>query len=391
MLRTLLISILALLSLYGQETLSQPTSNFSFAFYHDLQPGENALFSPFSIYTCLAMPYLGAEGDTRAQFQSLLGLSSADITTSLRSYMEMVSSRPNNEKSYQLNIASGLWMANDISILGAYRKTIEQDFHAALQTVNFAEAEKATNQINGWISTQTQDKIPHLLAPSDVNNDTKLVLANAIYFKGAWLKPFDPIHTQMAPFWKDEESCLNTPMMEETAFFLYHETDTFQLLALPFIGRAEEEAEIAFVVLLPKQGEKFPKLSAPLFTDLLSNLSSLKVHVKLPKFTLDERLDLNKTLISMGLKNAFTSGVADFSGINGGHDLYFNKAIHQTFISVDEAGVTAAAATAIGMNTTSTRQPSPITEFTADHPFLFFIVDLNAKIPLFMGQLSLPP
>lgn len=392
MIKSVLVALAATVFAYGQETLSEPASDFAFSFYQHLQPEDNAVFSPFSIYACLAMPYMGAEGNTRQELQNVLGLPPDSIGRLLSSYLAKANSPPQNEKGYQLQIASSLWTAYDIAILPRFRQTIETDFQAAVRNVNFANSQIATSAINSWISEHTQGKIPNLLSPSDVSASTKLVLANAIYFKGAWLKPFKPEQTQLSAFWTDDETCFDTPMMEQTAFFSYFETPAFQIVSLPFIGRTDVDAEMAFVAFLPKKGEKLPELTSDSFAQHLSFLGPRKVHVTLPKFTLDEKIGLNSTLIAMGLKDAFTPFAADLSGINGSRDLYFSKALHQAFFSLDEAGVTAAAATAISINVTSANpQPVPIIEFNADHPFLFFIVDLRTKIPLFMGKLTLPP
>jgi len=397
MLKKLIFSFFACLSLTAQENLANSTTALSFSLYSQAnKSGTNVIFSPYSIFTCLAMPYMGAKSSTAKAIESTLHFSMKpdELATAIASGMKTYTEAPKNEKGYQLNIANSMWMAQNFEVLESFRRPIAEEFQAAVQTIDFRRKEAASEQINDWISLHTQGKIPHLLGPNDVSADTRLVLANAIYFKGSWLKPFDTNKTETGPFWVDANSCFEVSMMEQTANFLYYESEKFQAVALPFIGKGNHSPEMAYVMVLPKEASQLQSLEENLsvsdFQNWISSLKSAKVHLKCPKFVLDERTDLQSILSALGMDIAFTPD-ADFSGIDGRKDLYINKVLHQAFFSVDEAGVTAAAATAVSMNVTSAYTPPvPTIEFIADHSFLFFLMDMDTKTPLFMGKLNAP-
>lgn len=382
--------------LIGQD-LADPTTTFTFSLYSQAnKPGTNVVLSPYSIFICLAMPYMGANNATAEAMESALHFSMEldELASAIASGMKNYTEVPQSEKGYQLNIANSLWIAQNFEILDTFRRPIMEQFQATVQTVDFRCQEASSEQINSWISFHTQGKISHLLDNNDVSADTRLVLANAIYFKGSWARPFDANMTKIEPFWIDANSCLDASMMEQTAHFLYYESEKFQLVALPFIGQWNGSPELAYVMLLPKESSELQlieeNLSASDFQTWISSLRTAKVHLKCPKFVLNERTDLQSMLTTLGMGIAFTP-YADFSGIDGGRDLYINKVLHQTFFSVDEAGVTAAAATAISMNvTTAYTPPMPTVAFIADHPFLFFLIDMNTKTPLFMGKFNEP-
>lgn len=396
MLKKLVCCLLGCLRLVGQD-LEESVTTFSFALYSQINnPETNVVFSPYSVFTCIAMPYMGARGATAKAIESTLhsSMEPENFALSIASGIKEYTAASENEKGYQLNIANGLWIAQNFDILNSFREPIVQQFQAAVQTIDFSHPEVASAQINEWISLHTQGKIPHLLDKNDISLGTRLVLANAVYFKGSWVKPFDTSKTKLEPFWVDTNSSLETSMMEQTSHFPYYESDEFQIVALPFIGKGGKGPKISYVVLLPKDASQFPalekSLSASDFRQWIDLLQNAKVHLKCPKFALNQHSNLQPMLSTLGMEVAFTPK-ANFSGIDGRRDLYINKALHQAFFSVDEAGVTAAAATAISMNVTSAHTPpTPTIEFIADHPFLFFLVDMNTKTPLFMGKLNAP-
>lgn len=366
--KKIFIFLIAFASL--QADLSEDTTKFAFSLYSE--KNENCVFSPYSIFSCLSMAYMGAENGTALAIAKALhtNMKPQELVKALSSHA-----------SGQFHIANGMWISDDIQVLPSFRKTIENDFLASVQTLDFRDSQESSDIINEWISEQTQGKIPSLLSPGDLDESTKLVLTNAIYFKGAWKFAFDSKATHPGSFWIDENTASKALMMEQTHNLLYFENDSFQLLALPFA-----KSDVAFLALLPRKGENV-ELSADLLQKSISSLSMQRVSVTLPKFSLNQRIDLNQALSALGMASAFTP-YADFSGINGKKDLFFSKVVHQAFFDLDEAGVTAAAATAIGMSTTNVHAPA--TEFIADHPFIFFLIDMKSKIPLFMGKLINP-
>ncbi len=356
-------------------------TEFGWDFFHTAAKNDkNTIFSPYSIYFCLSMTAAGAAGTTLSEMQKAVHLPSdlAALSDAL--------SATNTTLEKNLKVASSLWVAPQFVIRADFQSTIQNDFHASVQSLDFTSTQTAVTTINQWIAQNTDQKITQLLSAGDIQSSTRLVLTNAIYFSGKFLKPFDTKLTSPQSFWTDTSSSMETPLMEQTSLFSYNEDEAFQTVALPI-----EASEIALVVFLPKE-KTFSGLSALLtsekFTTTLANLGLQKVHVKLPKFTLKQKLDLNQLLSQLGMPAAFTKD-ANFSGIDGKQDLYLSKVLHEAFFAVDESGIVAAAATAASMNIRSTAG-SP-KEFIADHPFIFALVDLQTKIPLFLGELITPP
>ena len=377
--KLLLLALCFFCPLFADAPLSG-VSGFGWDLFHTAAKNDkNTIFSPYSIYSCLSMTAAGAQGDTLTEMQKVLRLPS-DLT-------QVSDALYTNNQSLQKNlkIANSLWIAPQFTVRADFRKTIEVDFHASVENVDFSSS-AAVDTINQWIAQNTDQKITQLFSPKDIDGSTRLVLANALYFSGKFLKPFNPKLTAPQSFWTDTASTMETPMMQDTGSFSYAEDDAFQTVALPIEG-----GHVALVVFLPKQ-KIFSGLSSMMtsdkFNSTLANLALQKVHVTLPKFTLKQRFDLNQILSQLGLITAFTPG-ANFSGIDGKLDLYLSKVLHEAFFAVDENGIVAAAATAASINMRSTGQPPK--EFSADHPFIFALVDLQTKIPLFYGELSTPP
>ncbi|HEY5236397.1 MAG TPA: serpin family protein [Rhabdochlamydiaceae bacterium] len=356
-------------------------SNFGWDLFPATAKNEkNTIFSPYSIYSCLSMTAAGAQGDTLKEMQKVLRLP-ANLT-------QLSNALSANNESLQghLKIANSLWVAPKFVIRADFRKTIESDFHASVQSLDFSASQTAANTINQWIANHTDQKITQLFGPNDLQSSTRLVLANALYFSAKFLKPFNPKMTTAQSFWTDTDSIVKTPMMEQTSSFFYVEDETFQTVAIPM-----EAQQIAFVIFLPKE-KVFSGLSSLMTSDkfkaTLENLDAAKVRVRIPKFTLKERFDLNQILSQLGITSAFTPK-ANFSGIDGKMELYLSKVLHEAYFALDESGIVAAAATGASMSMKSTGGVSK--EFIADHPFIFALVDLQTKIPLFLGELTTPP
>jgi len=370
-------------------------TQFAFSLYPALEgESHNFTFSPYSIATCLSMVYLGARGETQSQMQSALHLEVERKNLGKTSYALNQSLLPkkNNEKTYKLNMANAIWLDQGTFLLTDFRYAIEEQFKSKLGKLNFTMTSNATATINDWISKQTEGKVPNLLKPNDINELTRLVLTNAVYFQGAWISPFDPKATHEASFYPTPESDTTVEMMHQTLFASYYENDLMQAVALPFAGTNDNGSHLAFLLLIPKSHDNF----SPMFQgfsesheEWLSLLSSKRVDLTLPKFTFSSRYDLNKPLQDLGMEDAFDSN-ANFTGIDGMRDLFLNKVVHQAFFALDENGVVASAATAASINVTSVLPNEPPISLIADHPFLFFIIDLKSHEMLFMGKVVNP-
>ncbi len=375
--------------------LTQDHTQFAFSLYPTIDSAQaNLVFSPYSIASCLSMVYLGARADTESQMQKALHLE-VDRKNVAKTYAALQSSlmpAKKDDRSYQLNIANAVWVDQGAFLLADFRYAIEQQFKAKLGKINFTMAGNAVSTINGWVSEQTQGKIANLLTADDINAQTRLVLTNAVYFQGQWISPFNPNATQDWPFHPTPDTSSTVKMMHQTFLIPYYENELMQAAAVPFVGTSNAGGNLACVFLLPKSADNFDTMVNELegaFANWISSLSSQRVALQLPKFTLDTRLNLGDPLEKLGMEDAFDTN-ANFVGIDGMRDLFLNKVIHQAYFTLDENGVTAAAATAAGMSGNAMPENKPPVRLTLDHPFLFFIVDLKSQEMLFMGKVVQP-
>jgi len=372
--------------------LAYSETDFAFSLVR-LIDEDQFVISPYSIYATLSMTYQGARGKTDQEMQKALYLTIDK--KQLPFYFAQLNetlSFSNHEDSIAFLSFNALWLGVNSFILSDFRHSIQDDYQAYLQTIDFNSPDAAL-EINSWVKDKTLGKIPNLLQPGDLNALTQMILTNATYFKGGWLNTFDPKNTITAPFFTEHKDPLNVEMMHQKATFSYLETDKAQVIALPFKQKDFLSNRFACVLFLPKEDVKISSLHISLssnsFQEQLSSLQPTYIDLKCPKFKLCYRLLLNQLLQKMGIALAF-SPQADFSGINGLHNLFISQVFHEAIFDFDESGVTAAAATAAAISVTSIPYENPPIEFNANHPFLFFIVDLNLKIPLFMGQVLYP-
>jgi serpin B len=285
-------------------------------------------------------------------------------------------------------VANRLWGQKGFSIRPEFLALTRQQYGAEMLLVDFAQAEAASREINRWVEQQTNDKIKDLIPPGSLDALTRLVLTNAVYFKGDWVQPFDKRNTREEDFTVSAEKKVKLPLMHQQTKMGYAEEETFQVLELPYAGQ-----ELSMVVLLPKKVDGLPELEKAITVDTLAALIP-KLHVRevityLPKFKLETSFGLNATLLAMGMKRAF-SREADFSGISSADTLYISAVLHKAYVDVNEEGTEAAAATGVVMRAMAARRPQPLPVFRADHPFLFLIRDTKAGSILFMGRLTNP-
>jgi serpin B len=355
------------------------------------QPG-NLFFSPESISTAFGMAYAGAHGETATEMQHVFHFTLPPDR--LHPAMGALLAEMNGQhKGYELHVADALWAQQDASFEQSYLKLVQSDYGAGFHRVNFEispESVRAT--INAWVEKQTNDKIKDLIGPGAINTTTRLVLTNAIYFKGDWQDPFVAEATQNEEFHLSATQWVMTQMMHRTGGYSYYDGGTFQALELPYAGD-----EISMVVLLPKQTDGLPALEQSFASGVagewIKKLEPVdKVILTLPRFTMTQQFELSSTLSAMGMAQAF-SGAADFSGMTGKPEFSISAAIHKAFIDVNEKGTEAAAATAIVMRATAMHQefpaPPPIV-FRADHPFLFILLDTRSGSMLFLGRVADP-
>lgn len=355
------------------------------------QPG-NLFFSPESISTAFGMAYAGARGQTATQMQQVFHFTLPPDR--LHPAMGALLAGMNAQhKDYELHVADALWAQQDSNFEESYLKLVQSDYGAGLHKVNFKiSPDTVRTTINAWVEKQTNDKITNLLGPGVLNSSTRLVLTNAIYFKGVWQDPFDAQATQKDEFHLSATQWVMAPMMHRTGGYRYYDGGTFQALELPYAGN-----EISMVVLLPKDTGGLTTLEQAFTSGVagewIQKLEPVdKVILTLPSFTMTQQFELSNALSAMGMAQAFSVS-ADFSGMTGKPEFSISAAIHKAYIDVNEKGTEAAAATAVVMYATAMRreapEPPPVV-FRADHPFLFILLDTRSGSMLFLGRVADP-
>ena len=353
------------------------------------QPGKNLFFSPTSISLALAMTAAGARGSTQSEMAKVLHLD-ANLAQAHAHYHQLLKqwNAAGEKRPYQLRVANRLWGQKGYPIRPEFLTLTHQQYGAEMLLVDFAQAKAASGEINHWVEEQTNGKIKGLIPPGSLDASTRLVLTNAVYFKGDWVQQFDKKSTREEDFAVSAQRKVKVPLMQLKSKMGYVEEETFQVLEMPYAGR-----ELSMVVLLPKEVDGLPKLEKAITVDklasLMSKLRTVEIVTYMPKFKLETSFGLNSTLETMGMKRAF-SREADFSGIGSTDALYISAVIHKAYVDVNEEGTEAAAATGVVMRAMAVRLPKPIPVFRADHPFLFLIRDTKAGSILFMGRLTNP-
>ncbi len=386
-----------------RQTVVQCNNEFALALFARLRENQgNIFFSPYSISTALAMTYAGARGETESQMAKVLHfptavaegvspgttLQGAQFHSAFGAVVKDLNGRA-KKGGYELAVANALWGQKGYKLLGDFLRLIEAEYDGRLTEVDFVRAtEPARKTINAWVEKQTKDKIKELLQPGVLDAATRLVLTNAIYFKGNWARQFKEDRTRPAPFTLLSGRKVDVPMMNQTDRFGYMEADDFQALEIPYVDN-----ELSMIILLPKEIDGLPEFEKALkpedFAQWLDRLRKREVIVSVPKFKMTSQFSLASVLKSMGMTDAFSASEADFSGITGGRDLFISAVIHKAYVDVNEQGTEAAAATGVTMRLTSIG-PTETAVFRADHPFLFLIRDNYSGSILFIGRMIDP-
>jgi serpin B len=343
---------------------------------------DNLFLSPYSISTALAMVYGGARGETGIEMEKTLHFGNQGATHPAFSHLRNTVNGIQKKGHIQLSVANSLWPQMDYPFLPDYLAMTKEFYGSEIKPVDYkTDAENARLQINSWVEDQTNDRIKDLIPAGAVNALTRLVLANAIYFKGSWATQFKPEATRPAPFNLADGKIIEVPTMILSEDFRLAYTADFQALELPYEGD-----DLSMLVLLPTQTDGLEKLEKSLSTELFDGLEFHKteVIVQLPRFKIESSFNLGKTLAAMGMPLAFTQQ-ADFSGMTGKSNIFIDEVVHKAFVEVNEEGTEAAAATGIIMRTTS--MPP---QFTANRPFLFLIRENTSGTILFIGKVMDP-
>ncbi|MEM9188793.1 MAG: serpin family protein [Myxococcota bacterium] len=372
------------------DSLREGNAAFAFDLYQRLRSTEgNFAYSPASISLALAMTYGGAEGETEdamAQGLRLAGVPEAQVHEGFASLL----ARWNGAQSdYELRVANRLFGEQTLTWHDAYIGLTRDSYGAALEPVDYKNNPSAVREhINGWVEEQTENRIQDLLPPPAVNSDSRIILTNAIYFKGQWLMPFDEENTEAAPFRLAGGSEVEAQLMTQTEELAFGEVDGAKILRLPYVGE-----ELEMVLALPSEPGGLSAIEANLSAATLAEWTNAtrrqRTQVFLPRFKIDpaEATTLKRHLEEMGMAVAFSDS-ADFGGMTN-EPLKISQVFHKAFVEVNEEGTEAAAATAVVMMRGGGMPTQPAV-FRADHPFLFFIRDTRDDTILFIGRVANP-
>uniref|UniRef100_A0A668AZ90 Serpin B6 n=1 Tax=Myripristis murdjan TaxID=586833 RepID=A0A668AZ90_9TELE len=383
--------------------LSEANTAFCLALFKQLdedKKSSNVFYSPLSISSALAMVMLGARANTATQILHrspvpALTLICFDCPQCLKAqddvhvkFSKLIKELNKAGAPYSLSLANRLYGDQSYQFVEGFLADTKKHYDAKLKSVDFkASAETARININNWVEKQTQDKIKDLLAPGVVDSMTRLVLVNAIYFKGNWDRKFD------ADLTKDAQFKLNKVTMQRSlgSFNFWIKTHCVgQILELPYKGK-----DLSMLIFLPYEMEDdttgLEKLEKELTYEKFvewtqpHKMYTVEVDVGLPRFKMEESYDLKDILTRMGMVDAFDVRMSDFSGMSPANDLVLSQVVHKAFVEVNEEGTKAAAAT-----TSDIMLCCGIPTFIADHPFLFFIRHKPSMSVLFAGRFCSP-
>ncbi len=382
------------------QELAQGNGSFAFDLYQTLVSEEGNLFySPYSISAALAMTYAGARGETERQIEDTLRflLPQDRLHPAFNTLDSELASRdegPGDEEGerFRLNIANAVWGQQDYEFLGPFLDILAESYGAGVRPVDFVGSpEESRVTINDWVAERTEDRIRDLIPPDIINSLTRMVLTNAIYFNAGWRYPFNEGGTTTAPFNLLDGSSVDVPMMSTMNDFGYASGEGYQAVDLPYVGD-----ELSMTILLPDEGrfgEFEDGLEASLVDSIIGEIAVRNVDLKMPRFEFESKFLLAEAFKGMGMSNPFGPATADFSGMDGksclaGDDscLYIRDIVHKAFVSVDEKGTEAAAATAVVMQLESA--PLDPVSVTVDRPFIFLIRDRETKTILFVGRVQ---
>ncbi|XP_012679505.1 neuroserpin [Clupea harengus] len=399
------LGLLPLLLLWGSgcratDVPEDVTAEFSVRLYHQLQAtggDDNIIFSPLSVALGLGMVQLGARGGSLAEIRQAMGYSHFRDDEELSLLRNLTQALSVREEQYVLKLANSLFLQQGVHFNPDFLHLMKKYFRAEVQTVDFGESAAVAERINSWVENHTESKIRELLSADDFSSVTRLTLVNAIYFRGSWKNQFRPENTRTFSFSKDDGSEVQTLMMYQQGDFYYGEFSdgsteaggVYQVLEMPYEGE-----DMGMMIVLPRQEVPLatlePIIKAPLLEEWANNVKRQKVEVYLPRFKVEQKIDLRDTLQELGIKNIFTKD-ADLSGITtdmaDGKDLFIGKAVQKAYLEVSEEGAEGAAGS--GM-IALTRNLVLYPQVMADHPFFFIIRSRKTGSIIFMGRVLSP-
>ncbi len=368
-------------------------TRFALDLYRRLAPAPGNLFlSPHSLSTALAMAYAGAKGETRRQMAAVLHLPASQDSADrgFRALDESLTQWLKDQKGVTLTVANRLWGQKGYEFRQDFLEGLENHYGAGLATLDFrANAELARTTINRWVEQGTRDRIRDLIKPGMIGRDTRLVLTNAVYFKGAWAEPFPAAMTKPGAFTLATGEKVQAPLMNQKQRYAFGSGDGWQALEIPYEGN-----RLAMLVVLPGKADGLSALEQSLTPERLDSILAAgqvrEVIVTMPRWKSESEFGLRQQLSALGMDRAF-SPAAEFGGMTDAGDIQISEVVHKAFVEVTEKGTEAAAATgAVMAATAAAPDPKPPVIFRADHPFLFVLRDTQTGAILFLGRLMKP-
>jgi serpin B len=378
--------------------MAEDHNSFALALYKRLmERGGNQFFSPLDIRSVLVMAYAGARGETAAQMQAVLSLSSYGEAFHV-GYAEMLRrlETPGTAR-YRWAVANSLWAQQGSPLQAEFVDRVARHYGGELNLLDFRQAEAARAIINRWALDRTRNKIRDIIPPDCPDMMTRLILVNAVYFRAPWAVPFDRHDTIESPFWLERGNSVPVQLMHQVLTVPYQRGSDYQAVHLPYAGR-----ELSMLLILPDRRDGLwdleRQLRPAMFQECLQIRAHRSVAILLPRFKINgETADIEKPLAGLGLRLPFTPSQADFSGIDGrgppdDDSLFIQRVLHKAFTEVNEQGTEAASSTMAHLKYLSmpTSSPPPAAVFRADHPFLFAIIERHSGTILFLGRVANP-
>jgi serpin B len=364
-------------------------NRFGLAMYHQLGDG-NLFFSPYSIAQALTMTSAGARGQTAQQMAQALhsAFPQERLHPAANALDQALMGRGSGDDAFKLEIANSIWGQQGMAFQPEFLDTLATNYGAGLRLLDFKAApEPSRATINAAIAQQTHDKITDLLPAGSIDTDTRMVLANAIYFNAKWAAPFEKENTRDGTFTPEQGGPVTVPMMTHQANYAHMAGQGYQAIALPYRGG------ISMLAILPDAGQLAAfeaGMDEARLQSIVDGLANRQVLLTMPKFEYhSDSISLRNQLIALGMADAFDADTADFSGMDGKRDLFIGNGFHKAMVRVDEEGTEAAAATAVNMQATSAMIEPPLT-LALDRPFVYLIRDDATGALLFMGRVVNP-
>jgi serpin B len=359
---------------------SNSINSYSFDLYREsIKENENLLLSPLSTYNVLLMAYEGAKEETKQEFEKVLYLGPSKSVK--QNYFYNFANDSDCCGGFEMNNA--VWLDKYLNIEPEYKTSVSEKYFSDFKQTDFSNPASAISAINQWVSDNTNGRITEIVNDANVTSETRLLLANSVYFKGEWLEKFDKRHTHSATFFASAENQYKVDFMKKREILRYYENSDFQFISKPY-----QSSNLSFCILLPKKLFDIEVIEKKLSNDFLNSVLDstyfINTSVTIPKLKLEFETELSEALKKAGLKSAFTTN-ADFSGITKEIPLKLEQVVHKTWIELDEEKTEAAAATAAPVMIGSAGIAS-FKIFNADHPFIFFIIDNSTRAIIFMGR-----